>query len=171
MRNAIVMLVLKFRGLSKTQRGLLLVLAAVLCLVLLGQADRPHVRHSNAPIAGFQRVENWPSVPSANPDPLVDDDKQKLLQEAQNESAASRVDMGGRLGAVSLPYATPLMAHTAELAVATHDFAKSRTSLEEILQRHRGYAAKLRMAGGARAAFFPPHCEFRRPSWARRSAS
>jgi hypothetical protein len=141
------MLVLKFRGLSKTQRGLLLVLAAVLCLVLLGQADRPHVRHSNAPIAGFQRVENWPRVPSANPDPLVDDDKQKLLQEAQNESAASRVDMGGRLGAVSLPYATPLMAHTAELAVATHDFAKSRTSLEEILQRHRGYAAKLRMAG------------------------
>jgi len=147
MRNAIVVLVLKFRGLSKTQRGLLLVLAAVLCLVLLGQADRPHVRHSNAPNAGFQRVENWPSVPSANPDPLVDNDKQKLLQEAQNESATSRVDMGGRLGAVSLPYATPLMAHTAELAVATHDFAKSRTSLEEILQRHRGYAAKLRMAG------------------------
>ncbi len=147
MRNAIVMLVLKFRGLSKTQRGLLLVLAAVLSFVLLGQAGRPHVRHANAPIAEFQRVENWPSVPSANPDFLVDDDKQKLLQEAQKESAASRVDMGGRLGAASLPYATPLMAHTAELAMATHDFAKSRTSLQEILDRHRGYAAKLRMAG------------------------
>jgi len=147
MRNAIVPLVLKFRGLAKRQRGLLLVLAAVLCFVLLGQAGRPHVRHSNPPIAGFQRVENWPNVASANPDSLVDDDKQKLLQEVQNESAASRVDMGGRLGAVALPYATPLMAHTAELAVATHEFAKSRTSLEEILQRHRGYAAKLRMAG------------------------
>src|ERR1700745_655198 len=128
MRNAIVMLILKFRGLSKTQRGLLLVLAAVPCFVLLGQAGRPHVSHSNAPIAGFERVENWPSVPSANPDSLVDDDKQKLLREAQNEPASSRVDMGGRLNAV-LPYATPLMAHTAELAVATHDFAKSRTSL------------------------------------------
>jgi len=112
MRNAIVMLVLKFRGLSKTQRGLLLVLAAVLSFVLLGQAGRPHARHANPPIAEFQRVENWPSVPSANPDSLVDDDKQKLLQEAQNESVASRVDMGGRLGAVALPYATPLMAHT-----------------------------------------------------------
>jgi Domain of unknown function (DUF4349) len=146
MRNAIVMLVWKFRGLSKTQRSLLLVLTAGLCFVLLGQAGRPHVRHSNPPIAEFQRVENWPSVPSANPDSLVDD-KQKLLREVQNESAASRVDMGGRLGAVSLPYAAPLMAHTAELAVATHEFAKSRTSLEEILDRHRGYAAKLRMAG------------------------
>jgi hypothetical protein len=147
MRNAIVMLVLKFRGLSKTQRGLLLVLAAVLCFVLLGQADRPHVRHLNPPIAEFQRVENWPSVPSANPNSLVDDKDRKALFERLKESEASRVDMGNRLGAVSLPYATPLMAHTAELAVATHEFAKSRTSLEEILERHRGYAAKLRMAG------------------------
>src|SRR5258705_11065579 len=46
-----------------------------------------------------------------------------------------------------MPYAIPLMAHTAELAVATREFAKSRTSLEEILERHRGYAARLRMAG------------------------
>jgi hypothetical protein len=147
MRNAIVKLVLKFRGLSKTQRGLLLVLAAVLCFVLLGQAGRPQVRQSNPPIAEFQRVENWPSTPPANPDSVVDDKDQKTLSEALKESEASRVDLGSRLGAVALPYVTPLMAHTAELAVATHEFAKSRTSLEEILERHRGYAAKLRMAG------------------------
>jgi DNA repair exonuclease SbcCD ATPase subunit len=47
----------------------------------------------------------------------------------------------------ALPYTTPLIAHTAELAVATKEFAKSRTTLEEILERHRGYAAKLRMVG------------------------
>jgi DNA repair exonuclease SbcCD ATPase subunit len=41
----------------------------------------------------------------------------------------------------------PLIAHTAELAVATKEFSKSRTSLEEILERHRAYAAKLRMVG------------------------
>jgi DNA repair exonuclease SbcCD ATPase subunit len=40
-----------------------------------------------------------------------------------------------------------MMAHSAELAVATKEFVKSRSSLEEILERHRGYAAKLRMAG------------------------
>jgi hypothetical protein len=41
----------------------------------------------------------------------------------------------------------PLIAHTAELAVATKEFGPSRTKLEEILERHRGYAAKLRMVG------------------------
>ncbi len=147
MRNAIVALVLKFRALSKMQRGLLLVVAAVLCFLLLGQAGGPHLKRTTPPIAEFQQTENWPSAPSISPDSLVDDEKQKDLREAQRESAISRVELGNRLASVAMPYATPLMAHTAELAVATHEFAKSRTSLEEILERHRGYAAKLRMAG------------------------
>jgi Domain of unknown function (DUF4349) len=145
MRNAIVALVLKFRALPKMQRGLLLGLAAVLCF-LLGQAGGPHLKRSSPPIAEFQQTENWPGAPSISPDSLVDDEKQKDLREAQREAAISRVD-GNRLASAAMPYATPLMAHTAELAVATHEFAKSRTSLEEILERHRGYAAKLRMAG------------------------
>src|SRR6266404_6228662 len=146
MRNAIVTLVLKFRALSKMRRGLLLVVAAVLCFLFLGQAGGPHLRRIGPPIAKFQQTENWPSAPSMSPDSLVDDEKQKDLQEAQRESAISRVD-GNRLASAAMPYATPLMAHTAELAVATHEFAKSRASLEEILERHRGYAARLRMAG------------------------
>ncbi len=44
-------------------------------------------------------------------------------------------------------YATPMIAHAAELAVATKEFAHSRSTLEEILERHHGYAAKLRMVG------------------------
>ncbi len=147
MRNAIVALVLKFRALSKMQRGLLLVVAAVLCFLLLGQAGRTHLKPSSPPIAEFQQTENLPGELSVNPDSLVDDEKQKDLREAQRESAVSRVELGNRLASAAMPYATPLMAHTAELAVATHEFAKSRTSLEEILERHRGYAAKLRMAG------------------------
>jgi hypothetical protein len=146
-RNAIVALVLKFRALSKMQRGLLLVLAAVLCFLLLGQAGRTHLKQPSPHIAEFQQTENWPGAPSMNPDSVVDDEKQKDLREAQKESAVSRVDLGNRLASSAMPYGTPLMAHTAELAVATHEFAKSRTSLEEILERHRGYAAKLRMAG------------------------
>jgi hypothetical protein len=147
MRNAIVTLVLKFRALSKMRRGLLLVVAAVLCFLFLGQAGGPHLKRISPPIAEFQQTENWPSAPSASPDSLVDDEKQKDLREAQRESAVSRVDLGNRLAAAAMPYATPLIAHTAELAVATHEFAKSRASLEEILERHRGYAARLRMAG------------------------
>jgi hypothetical protein len=38
MRKAIVALVLKFRALSKMQRVLLLVVVAVVCFLLLGQA-------------------------------------------------------------------------------------------------------------------------------------
>jgi Domain of unknown function (DUF4349) len=146
MWNAIVALVLKFRALSKMQRVLLLVVVAVVCFLLLGQAGGPHLKRTSSPIAELQQTENWPAASSMSPDSLVDDEKQKDLPEPRKESAESRVD-GNRLASVAMPYATPLIAHTAELAVATHEFAKSRTSLEEILERHRGYAARLRMAG------------------------
>ena len=42
----------------------------------------------------------------------------------------------------------PRIAYSAELSVVTREFAHSRSSLEEILERHRGYVAKLRMVGG-----------------------
>jgi hypothetical protein len=41
----------------------------------------------------------------------------------------------------------PRIAYSAELSVVTKEFAHSRSSLEEILDRHRGYVAKLRMVG------------------------
>lgn len=41
----------------------------------------------------------------------------------------------------------PQIAYSAELSVATKEFAHSRASLEEILERHHGYVAKLRMVG------------------------
>jgi len=55
----------------------------------------------------------------------------------------------GGLGPVgdSSEYSTPMIAHAAELAVATKEFARSRSTLEEILERHHGYLAKLRMVG------------------------
>ena len=41
----------------------------------------------------------------------------------------------------------PRIAYSAELTVATKEFAHSRASLEEILEHHHGYVAKLRMVG------------------------
>jgi hypothetical protein len=41
----------------------------------------------------------------------------------------------------------PQIVYSAELTVATREFAHSRASLEEILERHHGYVAKLRMVG------------------------
>lgn len=44
-------------------------------------------------------------------------------------------------------YHEPQIAYSAELNVVTREFAHSRASLEEILERHHGYVAKLRMVG------------------------
>jgi uncharacterized small protein (DUF1192 family) len=44
-------------------------------------------------------------------------------------------------------YREPQVAYSAELTEATREFAHSRASLEEILERHHGYVAKLRMVG------------------------
>jgi hypothetical protein len=44
-------------------------------------------------------------------------------------------------------YREPQVAYSAELTVATREFAHSRANLEEILERHHGYVAKLRMVG------------------------
>jgi len=41
----------------------------------------------------------------------------------------------------------PRIAYSAELSLITKEFAHSRTTLEEILERHRGYVARLRMVG------------------------
>ena len=153
MRNMLIVLVTKYRAMSKARRGLLLALGALLCMVFLGQVNRTMMfpgRHSGTEL---QAEPDWPVEPQASTGSVEDDEKQKVLREVQNESAASRVDLGGRLNApAATAYATPLIAHTAELTVATHEFAKSRTSLEEILERHRGYAARLRMAGRRRGS-------------------
>ena len=44
-------------------------------------------------------------------------------------------------------YHEPQIAYSAELNVVTREFARSRASLDEILERHHGYVAKLRMVG------------------------
>jgi hypothetical protein len=43
--------------------------------------------------------------------------------------------------------ASPRIEHAAEIALATKEFSRSRSSLEDIIDRHHGYTAKLRMLG------------------------
>jgi len=56
------------------------------------------------------------------------------------------VSKAGPLDSAS-PFREPRIAYSAELTVVTREFAHSRSSLEDILDRHRGYVAKLRMVG------------------------
>jgi len=58
----------------------------------------------------------------------------------------SKLYAGGSVDSMSA-YREPQIAYSAELTVATKEFAHSRATLEEILERHHGYVAKLRMVG------------------------
>ena len=75
-----------------------------------------------------------------------------LIDEAKEPNAlmSSRVPFKGYsqvpVDAASA-YREPQIAYSAELTVATREFVRSRASLEEILERHHGYVAKLRMVG------------------------
>jgi len=53
----------------------------------------------------------------------------------------------GQVDSAGGAFPEPRIAYSAELAVVTKEFAHSRSNLEEILERHRGYVAKLRMVG------------------------
>lgn len=148
MRNPFAVAIQKFQEMSNAQRLLVMALAAILCLVALQWGNRPAMKQvpggtmTQAPLASGD-FEN---------DPYRANDV-KQLRELQENAAATRTELQAQIGRdVPMPVppmsvSSPLIAHTAELAVATKEFARSRTSLEEILERHRGYAAKLRMVG------------------------
>ena len=147
MRNAIELLTSKYRALSVVKRGFLLALAAAPCLIVLALLTRPATRVASVPPPEYLPIEE-PTTGVAQTD-LDFLTKEKQLQDSRTTLVAPFAPLphaeSGTGGA--LPYPTPLIAHTAELAVATQEFAKSRSELEEILERHRGYAAKLRMVG------------------------
>jgi hypothetical protein len=143
MKNPILLLTEKWRESSKVQRGLMVVLAAGLCLMVVGRTNRR--ASSTYPPTAYQT--QYPVAPGAEPAATIDENGLKELQagtEATRDVVRKEL---GRMDDLRTGSDSPLIAHTAELAVATKEFGRSRTSLEEILERHRGYAAKLRMVG------------------------
>ncbi|HEY1422528.1 MAG TPA: DUF4349 domain-containing protein [Candidatus Acidoferrum sp.] len=151
MRKILNLLVTRFRGTSALRRGFVFTCGVILAFVVLAQWTRPtHKQDTGAQaIPEFQQTVDEPIAPQPDANYRVDLDNLRDLpakSEAQNLAAESRAPMAGGIAGGS-PYSTPLIAHSAELAVATKEFAKSRSTLEEILERHRGYAARLRMAG------------------------
>lgn len=146
MRNLIELLVLRFRALSWLRRGLVLTLLAAGCFMALGLLTTQTSHKPVMPPAEFLPEENSTSV-------LETEREFYQAQKPIGDSlaglaapAAPRSSTAGEMGG-AFPSAMPLIAHSAQLAVATTEFLKSRAELEEILERHRGYAAKLRMVG------------------------
>jgi DNA repair exonuclease SbcCD ATPase subunit len=150
MRNALRLLLTQFRAMSRVRRGLVLSFAGVVCLVVLAQFSRlsppPGLKEAARSTREAQHAETGTSALQANDGSFEDMDKFKDLSEPMSAPLEPRKTDSKQLAA-ALPFATPLIAHTAQLALATKEFAQSRASLEEILERHRGYAARLRMVG------------------------
>ena len=149
MRNALRLLNTKFRAMSRVRRGLVLAFAGVVCFVVLAQFSRlspPGSKTLTQSTREAQDRETKTSAPEANDGSFRDMDKFMELPEAMSAPLESHITDRKQVAA-ALPFATPLIAHTAQLALATKEFAQSRASLEEILERHRGYAARLRMVG------------------------
>jgi len=148
MNKTLSLLVTRFAAMSAVKRRLLVLGAMVLAAVLLGRWTHPLMKRagSAAAIPEYQAVTDEPMAAMLEENSRIDVDKLKEFADARLQANEPRSAAAG--GAVAgSPYGLPLVAHSAELAMATKDFAKSRSSLEEILEHHRGYAAKLRMAG------------------------
>jgi hypothetical protein len=150
MRNALRLLLTKFRAMSRVRRGLVLAFAGVVSFAVLAQFSRLSLPSGSKAVRQStpeaQHAETGTSALQADDEFFRDMDKFIDLPEPMSAPLESRTTVRKQVAA-ALPFATPLIAHTAQLALATKDFAQSRASLEEILERHRGYAARLRMLG------------------------
>jgi hypothetical protein len=146
MRNAIESLLVKFHALSPVRRGLTVVLAIFAGLLIFARLSPQPTKQSAPPAAAAPDTEIAM--------PQLQTEAGRVREELKEYSKGFAVpapmdyrDVPSSRIAPLPPTGEPLIAHTAELAVATKEFAKSRSSMEEILDRHRGYVAKLRMLG------------------------
>jgi hypothetical protein len=93
------------------------------------------------PTRGGQTGE-FPPLPSV---PSTGGETKELNALLMSRPQSEGYKVGSRDAGGLLP--EPRIAYSAELTIATKEFAHSRASLEEILERHHGYVAKLRMVG------------------------
>ncbi len=144
MRNAIVALLVKFRTLSPVRRGLFVVLAIIVGILVFARMTPTPMTKQIRPTTATESAEFGSSELQMEAGRA----REEMKEYAKMSPAPldSRDFPASRVGGSMLP-GDLLIAHTAELAVATKEFVKSRSSLEEILDRHRGYVAKLRMVG------------------------
>ena len=135
MKNPILVLAEKWRAWSKVQRGLVVVLAVGFCLVVVGSRQRAVVLPSTA-VSAYPPVSDEPQyaqvpVPSEDSTAFEANERKRLPVAPAKKEARDKDDErieGSTTTRASLN--DPLIAHTAELAVATREFSKSRTSLQ-----------------------------------------
>src|SRR5262249_38179386 len=137
MRNWTKQATERVRRWSRAQK-LLAALLGIGSIALLFAGRANHQAARTAPMTQDAGLENWDSPVG---DRLIDNrDEQGLgARIAGNDTSVTAKELARLPGTTALtpPYVTPnpMIAHSAELAVATKQFAQARTTLEEILER------------------------------------
>jgi len=131
------------QGLSPKRRQFLLVAGSILGLVFLvsQMAHKSGVaEHAGQAVPSSRETTAPTSFPidASNKEPF--NETSRVVPAPPMAYGTRSVDIAGLAGG-------PRITYSAELAVATKEFAHARTSMEEVLERHRGYTAKLRMVG------------------------
>jgi hypothetical protein len=146
MRTTIASLLNWFRALPASRRTLLILFALCTGGLALSWITRPTIRvgHRDLPDMSFA-----PILPGNQRDAELQAQRERMKQSRKTASPALLPAEREAIGPSTdeYGYASPMIAHAAELAVVTKEFAHSRSTLEEILERHHGYAANLRMVG------------------------
>ena len=115
-----------------------------LALFSVSKPGLPPVHQSGAtfPPSSVSRNGGFLPLPSV---PSMGGETKELNALLMSRQAFEAYKVGPRDSAGLLQ--EPRIAYSAELTVATKEFAHSRASLEEILERRHGYVSKLRMVG------------------------
>jgi Domain of unknown function (DUF4349) len=148
MENRLRFIVVRIReALSARPRLVLAACAAagvfLLFLSVPKQKDAPP-RQSSATFGPARATTSSEFPPTEGMRSLIDNTKE--FNAAMPAGVPSKLYSPAPLDSASA-YRAPQVAYSAELTVGTREFAHSRASLEEILERHHGYVAKLRMVG------------------------
>src|SRR5260221_4108042 len=147
MNTTIPSLLARYRMLPPARRTLLLLFVLCTGVLALSWLGRPLGRPGQRDFPGHSAFVAVP--PGIQPDADLKAQWERIKQ-AQNKAlpAPSLAEREVMTRAMDGPGDNgPMIAHAAELAVSTKEFTHSRASLEEILERHHAYAAKLRMVG------------------------
>lgn len=155
MGNPILLVKAKWRAWSSAQRRLAIVLAAGFSIVIVG-SQQMRIKAPMAPKSKGKSTyqpagvePQYALLPGPQGSPIDENgpNERQAANALRIEAIGEDKERSDDLRTTRVSASDPLIAHTAELAVTTKEFSRSRISLEEILERHRGYAAKLRMVG------------------------
>jgi Domain of unknown function (DUF4349) len=150
MKDRLRSIFVRFRAFSPAQRRWVLasgVLAGVFLLFLFtpSRDPRPWRPGNQAGASLPHRASEYGGSTSSEAIPPASIDT-KEMSAPMSSRLPSKVYPAGPSDTAGL-FRERHIAYSAELSVVTREFARSRSSLEEILERHRGYVAKLRMVG------------------------